>query len=76
LQAFKWASPEGFKSYPMSPPAYKTFESSPGIVRGFCSECGGTLTWYDPKNSDFEILLGSIDDIRGAGLEITEAVCP
>ena len=58
----------------MSPQAYKTFASSPGILRGFCSECGGSLTWYDTKNADFEVLLGSVDDIRGAELEITEAV--
>ena len=58
----------------MSPPAYKTFESSPGILRGFCGECGGSLMWYDTNNADFEILIGSMDDIRGAGVEITEAV--
>jgi hypothetical protein len=58
----------------MSPQAYKTFESSPGILRGFCRECGGSLTWYNTKKADFEVLIGSMDDIRGAGLEITEAV--
>ena len=55
----------------MSPSAYKTFESSPGIVRGFCKECGGSLTWYDTKRSDIEVLLGSVDDIKGAKFKIT-----
>src|SRR5579859_2918872 len=58
----------------MSPSAYKTFESSPGIIRGFCKECGGSLTWYDTKRSDIEILVGTVDDIKGAGFEITNMV--
>ena len=58
----------------MSPSAYKTFESSPGIIRGFFKECGGSLTWYDTKRSDIEVLVGSVDDIKGAKFEITNTV--
>jgi hypothetical protein len=74
IKDFKWDTPDGLKSYPMSPSAYKTFESSPGIIRGFCKECGGSLTWYDTKRSDIEVLVGSVDDIKGAGFEITNTV--
>lgn len=58
----------------MSPSAYKTFESSLGIISGFCKECGGSLTWYDTKRSDIEVLVGTVDDIKGAEFEITNTV--
>jgi hypothetical protein len=58
----------------MSPEVYKTFSATEGILRGFCSECGGTLIWYDTNTPYIEVLVGSIDDIRAANLEITEAV--
>jgi len=58
----------------MSPSAFKTFESSPGIIRGFCRECGGTLTWYDTKQSDIEVSVGTVDDIKGADFKITNSV--
>ena len=58
----------------MSPPAYKTFEATPGTLRGFCKECGSWLIWYDTKEEDIEISLGTIDDIPAADLKITKAV--
>jgi hypothetical protein len=74
LHEFRWITPDGLKPYSMSPHAYKTFESSKGILRGFCTECGGTLTWYDTKEPSIEVLVGTIDDIRGANLNISKAV--
>jgi hypothetical protein len=32
------------------------------------------MIWYDTKTPYIEVLVGSIDDIRAANLEITEAV--
>jgi hypothetical protein len=74
VNEFKWSTPEGLKPYSMSPDAYKTFESSPGVLRGFCKECGSSLSWYDTKQTHFEVLIGSVDDIRAADLKITKAV--
>jgi hypothetical protein len=62
------------KPYSMSPEAYKTWNSSPGILRGFCRECGSPLTWQDTKRSEVEVLIGTIDDIPAANLKITHAV--
>ena len=58
----------------MSPEAYKTFSSSPGVIRGFCKDCGSTLTWHDTTKPDIDVTIGTIDDIRAADLKITEAV--
>ena len=74
LHEFRWDTSDGLKPYSMSPHAYKTFESSKGLLRGFCRECGGTLTWYDTKRPDIEILVGTFDDIPGANVKISKAV--
>lgn len=37
-------------------------ESSPGIRRGFCSRCGGSLCSVEADNDLISILIGSLDD--------------
>jgi len=74
VKDLKWDTSEGRKPYSHSPSAYKTIESWPHILRGFCQECGSSLVYYNTKRTEIEILLGSIDDIEGAGFEITRAV--
>ncbi|MGY1880264.1 GFA family protein [Pseudomonas reactans] len=42
----------------------KSYESSPGITRQFCSECGSSLFWSDAKGKYPEwisIALGTLD---------------
>ena len=46
----------------MSPEGYKTLESSPSVIRGFCGGCGSSLAQYNSKNPVMEILLGTVDD--------------
>jgi hypothetical protein len=76
VKDFKWTVNDVLKPYSMSPEAYKTFSSSPGILRGFCRECGSPMTWQNTKRPEMEVLMGTIDDIPAAGLKITHAVRP
>ena len=42
-----------------------TYESSPGVKRGFCAHCGTSLTWEgdgDELGPLVEILIGTADD--------------
>ena len=42
-----------------------TYESSPGVARGFCADCGTSLTWEgdgDELGPLVEILVGTADD--------------
>jgi hypothetical protein len=42
----------------------KSYESSPGITRQFCSECGSSLFWHDAKGlypDWISIALGTLD---------------
>ncbi len=42
--------------------APKLFESSPGVRRGFCAECGSTLTYEtDDLPDEIHIHIGALD---------------
>ncbi len=43
----------------------KWYESSPGIKRGFCSECGGNLFWDNGGNEDISVMAGTLDAPTG-----------
>ena len=38
-----------------------TYASSPGVARGFCRDCGSTLTWQ-MGSADIDVTLASLDD--------------
>ena len=38
------------------------FESSAGVERGFCSRCGGTLSFARPNRGEISVFAGSLDD--------------
>ena len=42
-------------------PTYKTYNSSPGVRRMFCSNCGSALFFLDGSD-ETEIWIGSIDE--------------
>jgi len=44
------------------------YESSPGIRRGFCSRCGATLFWDNPKRNFISLAAGSLDQPSGVKL--------
>jgi hypothetical protein len=73
---FKWSTPAGLKPYSMCPETYSTYSASKGVIRGFCKNCGSTLIWYDTNTPELEIMVGTIDDIQAANLEIKDAVFP
>lgn len=50
---------EGFR-FVSGEPAF--YPSSPGIRRGFCSRCGGTLCTVEEDDELISILIGSLDD--------------
>ena len=39
-----------------------TFESSPGVTRAFCSQCGSTLTWSRDESEGVGIAAGTVDE--------------
>jgi len=39
------------------------YNSSPGVGRGFCGQCGTTLTWEGP--GDIALQIGTVDDPDG-----------
>jgi hypothetical protein len=43
----------------------KWFTSSPGIRRGFCAECGGTLLWERVERDIISIAAGTLDSPTG-----------
>ena len=44
----------------------KRYQSSPGIVRTFCANCGSTLQWLrESKPEEMDIALGTLDDDPG-----------
>ena len=43
------------------------YQSSPGVIRGFCSSCGSTLT-YEPDGMLF-VSVGSLDEPRHVQIE-------
>jgi len=47
-----------------TPAALKSYESSPGVTRQFCSQCGSSLFWSDARGRYPEwisIALGTLD---------------
>jgi hypothetical protein len=41
------------------------YRSSPGVFRGFCGQCGTTLTyWNSGQPQDISVTIGSLDDPR------------
>lgn len=44
------------------------YESSPGVRRGFCSNCGATLFWDDVDRPYIAVAAGSLDEPTGLGL--------
>lgn len=73
---FRWTSPlpaleSTGPSTPSSPwtsappPAYKEYKSSPGVKRGFCSQCGATISWINEEHTIkglVEITVGTLDE--------------
>ncbi|KAI9796890.1 MAG: hypothetical protein M1833_005939 [Piccolia ochrophora] len=48
---------------PTAPNPFREFNSSPGCYRGFCSNCGSSLTWRSEAEKDtIELCTGSIDE--------------
>lgn len=41
------------------------YESSPGVQRGFCEECGGNLFWDNQNNQQISIMAGTLDAPTG-----------
>jgi len=50
-----WTGTQGFKE----------FRSSPPCLRGFCSNCGSSLTWRNvDKEEEIDVFLGTLDEIE------------
>lgn len=59
----KWATPSPSRPYLPAAP-FKEFASSAQGRRGFCTECGSTLTWRDEQNlEEVELFVGTIDEV-------------
>ncbi|MFT5259030.1 MAG: hypothetical protein ACI9J2_002292 [Saprospiraceae bacterium] len=43
----------------------KWFTSSPGIRRGFCTQCGGNLFWDNAQGEEISIMAGTLDQPTG-----------
>jgi len=42
------------------------YRSSPQVVRGFCADCGGVLTYrHDARPEEIDVTLASLDDPAG-----------
>ncbi|MCB1884889.1 MAG: GFA family protein [Geminicoccaceae bacterium] len=41
------------------------FESSPGVRRGFCRDCGSSLFWQRVGNGRISVAAGTLDDDSG-----------
>ncbi|KAI9886866.1 MAG: hypothetical protein M1823_001302 [Watsoniomyces obsoletus] len=51
---------------------YREYNSSPGCYRGFCNQCGSSLTWRsDGEPENIEIFVGSLDQQSLMGEEVT-----
>ncbi|MCJ1345123.1 hypothetical protein MMC31_003328, partial [Peltigera leucophlebia] len=51
------------QSRALPPPPFKEYSSSATCYRGFCSNCGGSLTWRtDDRPDEVEIFTGSVDE--------------
>ena len=64
----------GFVTYTAVPPAnfeltkdnLSIFASSPGVQRGFCNNCGTSLTYAGEKWTDIAVLSATLDDPTAA----------
>ncbi|KAI9150344.1 hypothetical protein HJFPF1_10106 [Paramyrothecium foliicola] len=45
-----------------SSPKFKKYVSSPGHGRGFCSECGGSLTFQSDASDVYALTIGTLDE--------------
>jgi hypothetical protein len=45
------------------------YESSPGIRRGFCRNCGSKLFWQRSGSDQLDVTLGSMDEPTGLKIE-------
>ncbi len=45
--------------------ALRWFESTPGIRRGFCGQCGSSLFWDDSATTGVSIMAGTLDPPTG-----------
>jgi len=61
---FKWLSKE----------TYSEYSASPGIYRGFCTKCGGTLSWGRPESPEIHIAVGSFDEEFLIGERVSDKV--
>lgn len=42
------------------------YQSSPGVRRGHCADCGTTITyWWDKRPGEIDIAVASLDDAQG-----------
>lgn len=37
------------------------YESSPGVKRGFCGRCGGSLFWDNQQNNQISVMAGTLN---------------
>lgn len=44
------------------------YESSPGVMRGFCAECGSSLFWGRAGSETISIMAGTLDSPTGLRL--------
>ena len=49
--------------------ALSWYESSPGVRRGFCRNCGSSLFWDDEKAPTISIMAGTLDPPTGLATE-------
>ena len=43
----------------------ETYSSSPGVERGFCSNCGSTLSFARPDRGEISVFAGVLDNPNG-----------
>jgi len=41
------------------------YQSSPGVKRGFCGQCGGNLFWDNQQNDQISVMAGTLDSPTG-----------
>jgi hypothetical protein len=71
VDALRFVSGEKRSHFNDPPTAFKTYESSPGVKRGFCSNCGSSMMWYSETLPDqVDICLGTVKQLEDAGLVI------
>jgi hypothetical protein len=47
------------------------YRSSPAVIRGFCADCGTSLTYQrDDRRDEIDVTLSSLDDAAGLAPEV------